>query len=52
LGSVTLMVLISTIALCVLLCCEGFTTFVFIAPPAALWWWEFRLGSDRTQRPG
>jgi hypothetical protein len=25
---------------------------VFIAPPAALGWWEFRLGSDRTQRPG
>jgi hypothetical protein len=32
--------------------CEGFTTLVFIAPPAALGWWEFRLGSDRTQRPG
>jgi hypothetical protein len=28
-----------------------FTTLV-IAPPVGLGWLEFRLGSDRTQRPG
>jgi hypothetical protein len=32
--------------------CERFTTLPFIAPPAALGRWEFRLGSDRTLRPG
>ncbi len=32
--------------------CEGFATSVFIAPPAALGWREFRRGNDRMQRPG